>query len=315
MKQWKVYYSGTLYGHHGFDHAGKEIPVNKDFLWGDLKCFVPAVYLCGKGLVVDLCIETAPEVYSAFLQKWHPDSPEGLSLTEDQRRQMQLENPMDQHFRCTAEFDGKKLPIKEMSSVYHTPGNAETEVHAAMEHYRLDPSRIWGIYRMHFPWKGRNPKELQTLTLSFSASLSPVTAAIFETPAAPISITHPSTGETFILDVTETDREPLHLHQPIPLPFYCIRMTYRITPDLPANRFLLQDTLPSDMLRMPISQSDDSFGIIGGADGPTAILFNHNQNSNLHMAISSLHYEPVENVTWKFSFLEKPREDISVTIL
>lgn len=39
-------------------------------------------------------------------------------------------------------------------------------------------------------------------------------------------------------------------------------------------------------------------GIIGGADGPTAIIFGGSEQSKLHVVCSSLHFEPVDNVEW-----------------
>ena len=32
--KWKVYFDGGFWGHHGRDHAGIEIDIGKEFLWG-----------------------------------------------------------------------------------------------------------------------------------------------------------------------------------------------------------------------------------------------------------------------------------------
>lgn len=59
---------------------------------------------------------------------------------------------------------------------------------------------------------------------------------------------------------------------------------------------------------------DGNAGVIGSADGPTAILLNHD-TGKLHTVCSSLHFEPVEEVEWRAVFCEKMMEDISVELL
>ena len=66
--EWKVTYDGGFWDNCG--RAGKEIPVGKTFSWGDEVWYLPAVYACGKGLVVDFCVEVAPERVKAFIDKW-----------------------------------------------------------------------------------------------------------------------------------------------------------------------------------------------------------------------------------------------------
>ena len=44
-KKYKVFYQGSLYGHFGRDRAGKEIEINKSFLWGGESWLVPSVYV------------------------------------------------------------------------------------------------------------------------------------------------------------------------------------------------------------------------------------------------------------------------------
>lgn len=44
-------------------------------------------------------------------------------------------------------------------------------------------------------------------------------------------------------------------------------------------------------------------GIIGGADGPTAILCGDSKQENLHVACSALHFEPVsDDIEWRVEF-------------
>lgn len=59
-----------------------------------------------------------------------------------------------------------------------------------------------------------------------------------------------------------------------------------------------------------------SIGIIGGADGPIAIIIGQPicPESKSHTANSSLHFEPVEETEWRIVFQEKPNEDLTVTL-
>ena len=44
-------------------------------------------------------------------------------------------------------------------------------------------------------------------------------------------------------------------------------------------------------------------GVIGGADGPTAVIYGTNSQEKLHAACSALHFEPVgDDVEWRIVF-------------
>ena len=72
-KKYKVFYQGSLYGHFGRDRAGKEIEINKSFLWGDESWLVPSVYVCGKGLVADMFKKVSVDRFREFIEKFGLD--------------------------------------------------------------------------------------------------------------------------------------------------------------------------------------------------------------------------------------------------
>lgn len=56
-------------------------------------------------------------------------------------------------------------------------------------------------------------------------------------------------------------------------------------------------------------------GVIGGADGPTAIIMGQSA-PKLHAACSSLHFEPIADVVeWRLVVSEKLMEDVDVTLI
>ena len=58
----------------------------------------------------------------------------------------------------------------------------------------------------------------------------------------------------------------------------------------------------------PEAQNAFCFGIIGGADGPVAIVVGEAAQGKLHTACSSLHFAAVDHVDWRIGFRETPWE-------
>lgn len=58
-----------------------------------------------------------------------------------------------------------------------------------------------------------------------------------------------------------------------------------------------------------------SIGIIGGADGPTAVFVSDGQNSEHHRALSALRFEYADDIEWKIVFREKLMEDTETELL
>ena len=55
-------------------------------------------------------------------------------------------------------------------------------------------------------------------------------------------------------------------------------------------------------------QQSASIGIIGGADGPVAIVVGEAAQGKLHTACSSLHFAAVDHIDWRVGFRETPWE-------
>ena len=51
-----------------------------------------------------------------------------------------------------------------------------------------------------------------------------------------------------------------------------------------------------------------------GVDGPTAVFVSSGScnSATHHIALSALHFEPVDDIEWKIIFREKPLDDIEV---
>lgn len=68
--EWKVFFEGDFWYHSGRDHAGKELRTEKEFEWAGHEWRIPAVYSCGKGLVIDFCMRADRDALRAFMEEW-----------------------------------------------------------------------------------------------------------------------------------------------------------------------------------------------------------------------------------------------------
>ena len=65
---------------------------------------------------------------------------------------------------------------------------------------------------------------------------------------------------------------------------------------------------------LSFSLYNENVGIVGGADGPTAIFVGA-PTPKLHAVCSSLHFEPVGEVEWRAVFSEKLMDDLDVCLI
>mgnify|MGYP000169891870 CR=1 FL=1 len=67
--------------------------------------------LCGKGLVVDFCMQVAPSDIRAFMEKWdlYPETESLREFTQEQRMQIDLDSPMNLDFHAILHLNGKDL--------------------------------------------------------------------------------------------------------------------------------------------------------------------------------------------------------------
>ena len=95
-------------------------------------------------------------------------------------------------------------------------------------------------------------------------------------------------------------------------PTHFTAMSYTLSPK-PDDDILIRDSADGDKpLEIapitnhfaPEAQNDIvCVGIIGGADGPTAILCGDSKQEGLHVACSALHFEPVsDDIEWRVEF-------------
>lgn len=329
--KWKVYYDGNFWGHHGRDRAGKEIGIKKTFEWEGEHWYIPAVYACSKGLVIDFCMSASKKRINAFLEKYTvaaetADSDELEELSEK-------ENPLNTNFRAVLTVNGKEIRQRHGCAVSFLPdecipigerGSMEAEL--LLKHYGLDDSCGWAFRRVAFPWATKSKPVLRSLKLHMEKELVSVSSVCFETPSESkqIKLIHPNTGEEYVLEIvgTECGEMPQNAFgdESMEYPAHYTELTYTLSPELPAREFCIRDCHKGDSPRrkaiskcLPESDEAVAIGIIGGADGPTAILLSSGK-AKPRGAVSSLHFEKCERLTWKTFFRYKPKQDVEVVL-
>lgn len=313
---WRVCFEGGFSTQRG--RAGAELPLGARFSWAGRQWLVPAAYLCAKGLVLDLCMRVEAEAMRAFAEKWGlcAENDDAARFSPEERAQIELENPLCINVRPRLTANGKPLSAcRGYAGVYWPEGGAcDAEEAAVAAHYGLDAEAAWLVMRHCFPWNGRRPSALRTLTLELRAEPAAVPGPRFtvRAPGETAALTLPD-GSACTLRVVSLEPQTLPMSAPKAArwfyPRYFTCMTYTLSPE-PAGRFTLTDCAEADQ-PLEIKPSEEApaaacIGIIGGADGPTAIVFGGKGAEGCRAACSAPHFEPVEGaITWRVTVYEE----------
>lgn len=332
--EWKVYFDGNFWRHHSRERACKEISLNRKFVWGDDVWYIPAIYTCGKGLVMDFCAQVTAERIRTLMDEWNFSvHTNGINLTDEQQMLIDAESLLSIRLHPKAMLNGTVLSGSRCCGVSWNPCVPEEdnspEARSVTRHYGLDPAYGWAIRRAVFPWAKKRKPQLKTLSVTLVQEPVAVSGPHFHVsaPGACIAFTHPATSAQHTLTVIEYERREMsqaHLdsqHQEFPTHYTA--MIYTLSPELPVSAFTVTDCLRSDMPRQKhanptVSQASSvcvSAGIIGCAYGPTAIIVGGSGQVMPHAACSALRFEPDPDVEWRMVFYQKQRDDITVELI
>lgn len=323
--EWKVYFEGNFWGHSGRDRAGVEIKLNKQFDWAGHHWIIPAVYSCGKGLVVDFCMRAEAEDIRRFIAKWNltAENDSAENFTQEQLMQMELDNPLDLDFSAKIALNGKTIQSSHGCAVGIRPclpegaANEETAQWAAI-HYDLDGSYGWMIYRRSYPWGRKRRPAIKSLSITMEQRPCRVPGPHFKThaPGDSFSFSRPASGTKYTLTVQELEQQSIPQEQfdanRWRYPTHFIVMTYTLSPE-PDDDISICDCAADDR-PLEITPCTDGYApeaqndiactvVIGGAAGSAATAFGKNSRESLHTVCSALHFEPVaEDIEWRIEF-------------
>jgi hypothetical protein len=342
--EWEVYFDNGFGRYFGHDRPGQEISVNKTFTWGGRTWYIPAVYACGKGLVVDFCVEINPAAHMAFLEKWKPWM-EGKEFTPEELDQWTAENPSRIDFAPKATVNGKELCRCSGSGSGWIPMSICMEYEQAelnqqdwesiwlMEHYGLDAEKGWVFWRQSFSWVTMTKPKVKTLSLSLEMEKQSVPGPRFTVSGVgdTVPFTHPVTGETHILQVVEYENQEMDMPR-LPdaenweYPTHCTAMSYVVEPELPRESLTVRDCGRGDSPKVKFNPALEaiggedgptaacSIGIIGGMDGPIAIVLANGKTGHPRIVCSALRFEQPEQIEWRMVFYHKAVEDMEIDL-
>ena len=326
--EWKVYFSGNFWGHHGKDRAGKGIQIDRQFEWAGHHWVIPAIYSCSKGLVIDCCMQVDTDQIDCFMSKWNlsweNDSCE--TFTREQQMQIELDNPLCLEFTPRLTLNGKSLQASHGCSVCFNPCvpegiSNELEAKSAVEHYELEDSCGWVIYRNAFPWKSSRRPELRSLSLTMKQQPKQVPGPRIKVHAPGDSFTffHPVSKTIYTLTVQNIEQQTIPQNKfgsdRWIYPTCYTAMSYTLSPE-PTEEISLFDCAEGDK-PLETAPGENSFHpaasstcfVIGRIDS-------RNYPEKLHAACSSLHFEPaLDDVEWLIVFNVRQFDEESFTLI
>ena len=320
--EWKVTWDGDFFDDNPEAIGDEPVCVDTWFHWAGIDWYVPEVYPFDQGLVMCILGKVDPmqvpmEDYSEF-------------LSNEAWEKMQAENPLNLHARHEMTINGVSMrPAGSTGSTWVPDPDWNLESKWVLEHYGLDLNYAWQINRVNFLWPEYGKMEIQEMSLTMKQHPVSISGTHFKTPDAGncVILTHPQTDKEYILHIDEIKQETAdfsRMHdQTMEYPSCYSQMTFRIEPDMSRNQFRIVDCAQSDQPRYkegfqkPEYQSAVSFGIIGGADGPTVMIMGQPKSdaTQIHMAASSLRFEHAKHIEWRIIFQEIPNEDITVSLI
>ena len=254
----------------------------------------------------------------------------------EKQMELELDNPLCLHFNPRLDLNGHELRASHGCAVTYNPClpdgmGIELEAKWAVEHYSLDTSYGWVICRDAFPWVSKRRPEIRTLSLIMEQQLVSVPGLHFtvKAPGDSFHFVHPANGTEYTLTVQELEQQTLQTNSfgsgRWIYPTHFVEMRYMLSPEA-SERITVSDCDDSDK-PLEIMPDHDSFapsassnaaciGIIGGADGPTAVVFGASSQGKLCTACSALHFEPVQHdIEWRITFHEKRFADFICTLI
>ncbi|MDD6262887.1 MAG: hypothetical protein PUA83_07390 [Clostridiales bacterium] len=331
-EEWKVFWGKSFWEGGGRSRAGEELRVEKRFVWDGETWYIPCVYACTGGLVADMFKEVSGEAVCEFEKKRNCAN---FGENPETEESFDAENPLREEFSVRAEVNGRELSESYACGDLWVPeglvdGLPEPEPAAGwtLEHYGLDRSKCWVMRRVGFPWAGKKPK-IVSAGFTLSADAISIPGPCFSlAKGESAALENPATGERCVLTVKELSREELPESAfpdgPEEFPRMYTAMTYTLEPDVPEREISVCDCEKGDSPRpktpgaslLPDGCGVACLGVIGGADGPTA-LFPGGSGAlgQVRFAVSSLRFAQPEKIRWRVLFRRVPKEDVRVRIL
>lgn len=312
MELRKTFQQATAHWTVGFDsgfasappkeQGGKELTVNRNLEQPEGTWYVPSVYLCREGIVVDTALEVSMSQLSDFRDHWDSRSEETLSLAD--KLQRQLDDPLRAAVVGTLMVNDKPLHFKKsFTAIWNPLTDNSPQVRGILNHYGLNQDKGYLFIRYCFPRKGKYP-QIRSLELVLEAEPVPVPDATFTVRKAgeKFRFTNPGTGLEHTFTVLSITNEALNPNFLTNHPCCYTRLNYSLEPSINPGNFRVVDRDVGD-------RWDDY------QDDPVAVIFADRKPDPGRYALSSLRHEPRNDIRWQMVFHRKRHKDMQLKLL
>lgn len=345
-----VYYRGFQSSKEKRREAGIPVKLEKEFSYGGYRWYVPAVYCCPEGVVIDVLRQIPMEEVNVFLEKWEEtamqyEDREDL-MPEELRLLAEKENPYSFPVKFSVELNGQKIRELQWSGEGYGGRYSAKKLKPVLEEYGYDLRSAWYLSRISCGWPGENgnergggqeeacrKKSVRSLKLTVGTNRVeiPCNCRFRTKPGCePMKVIfrHPSTGEEGEVKVLSCTPEKLDWsyhkemfarpgEEELIYPDHFLRVNFQVSLD---GEFRVKDTTRGDSaIRKSEAETCEggpaAVGVIGGKSGPVAAGIVGKEKSMREMiAFSALHFHPVEEVEWILTVHEKLLEPIEVVL-
>ena len=289
--------------------------------WYGADWYLPAVYGCAQGMVLDLFAAVPEAEFEAYREKWQArlERMRG-ERSRVLREQAEAENPLSMRVDCTVRINGEAVSRYESRGAVWVRGASENaEAAVLLAHYGLieaHPGMAWRHMRVQLAWAASGqPEALRSLTAVLEAEPAVLPCpAVFETApgCAPFDVPFSlPAGAQHTLHVLgcERDRAAELEDEAFCWPRELCVLRYTVSPALPEG-FTLR---PVDQAQgdSPRRLKDTKDGRIGGAVG-VAVLRSKDEDE---AAASSLYHDAPQSIRWSLRIDRIPAEPVELRLL
>ena len=327
--KWEVYFNRGFGSARSGERPAKEVPLGVNFEFSGKQWLIPSMYICSKGIVVDIIAQTDMSEFDAFYAKYKNDIESSERLSDDRFEFVLSQNPVSIDVNISLNINGKPAITRGINGMVWVSIDESIDCKRIIEHYGLDSSKAMDVKRASFKWATKSkPRVISDLEIKLGMAPKIIRGKEFCVSGSGQSfeIKNPLTGVIHTLTVNEFNKQQLGnsalMNNEYDIPENYISIDYTIFPEINTENVRIHDICQSDSPKkwikhdagasyLPEAKNDASIGIIGGADGPTAIILG---NKN-HQICSSLHFEPRDSVTLRADFIDSNQPSISKNLI
>ncbi len=316
VKRWNVSFGGAFFDVDGDDACAVGVTVKRGgFEWGGEEWHVLGVYKVMEGFVVDLGRRLTDGQVDA-LQELEREAEAEIPVEE-----REVENPLSFSFTARLAAGGVRVSAKRVTAVVGSPVFGDDDGESVREHYGCGEGS-WQFYRCSFPWL-RERGEPEEIVLSAKQTRVCVGELRSPVPGDTLSVRDPAGGGDFTLTVCAVEDSELTLPNggAFEVPGCVTYLRYTFEPEAGASVFSVRDAEAGDPPRVRGGAADfvdSAIGIIGGADGPTAVFVGAGSAAKggaggERVVLSNPRFA-LSPVRWRVDAAVRDRADISVVI-